>query len=338
MDRRRTRMTRASTAVKAIGWRGFWGGIHLSPPGRRSAPLPALTSGQGVLAGELRAMVEELAIEIGARNTACPDGYGRAAAAMSRRLAQTGLAVRRQAFVADGVECANLDIEILGTRLPEEIVVVGAHYDSVDLPGLCPAANDNASGCAAVIALAQRLATRAHDRTLRFALFANEEPPYFWTSTMGSLVYANACRERGEKITAMLTPETIGCYSDAPGSQRYPLPLGPIVGDRGDFVAFVGASSASGLVKQCTAAFQAATPVRCAGAALPAWVPMAAASDHWSFWKNGYPALMVTDTAPYRYRWYHTPQDTPEKLNYEMMARVVEGLEAVVGQLASSGV
>ncbi len=297
--------------------------------------MPEINAAQLALAAELRRDVEGLAIGIGARNVWNVEGYRAAESLLARELAATGRAVQRQVFAAAGVECVNFWIEVPGTKRPEEIVVVGAHYDSVDLPGTCPAANDNGSGCAAVLAMARRLAGMAMERTVRFVFFANEEPPFFFTEDMGSLVYANECKRRGDNIVAMITPETIGCYSEEPGSQWYPLPLGGILGDRADFIAFVGLSSAGKLVKQCVGVFREASWVTCMGAAMPGSVPMVGASDHWGFWRNGYPALMVTDTALYRYPFYHTPQDTPEKLNYEMMARVVEGFWVVVARLAT---
>ncbi|MBY0308032.1 MAG: M28 family peptidase, partial [Phycisphaerales bacterium] len=202
---------------------------------------------------------------------------------------------------------------------------------------MCPAANDNGSGVAATLALMRRFAAwGAPARTVRFAFFANEEPPHFWTDKMGSFVMGEACRAKGENIIAMLTPETIGCYSDEPGSQRYPLPLvRRFYGDKGNFVAFIGIGKSASLVRRCVGLFRRHAEFPSLGAALPSVVPGVGASDHWGFWRVGYPALMVTDTAPYRYRYYHTRADLPDKIDFERMARVVEGLHRVVGSLAN---
>jgi Zn-dependent M28 family amino/carboxypeptidase len=167
-------------------------------------------------------------------------------------------------------------------------------------------------------------------RTLRFVLFANEEPPFFWTDDMGSLVYANACKARRENIVAMLTPETIGCYLDEPGTQRYPIPVSRWYPSTGNFIAFVGMHESAALIRRVTGTFRERCAFPSIGAGLPSIVPMVGASDHWSFWRNGYPALMVTDTAPFRYVHYHRKTDTPDKIDYPRMARGRDRLSEVV--------
>lgn len=323
------------------------GGCAVDMPGRSyTGPLPALSAGQAALAAELRADVEMLAGTIGERNVFNPEKLAAAEAYLTAELERAGLAVRKQVFAARGVECANIEAEVPGhsgaaeraAAAESEIVIVGAHYDAVRG---CPAANDNGSGAAAVLALARRFAPRpgmqvGMARTIRFVFFVNEEPPFFWTGEMGSLVYARECRDRGARIAAMLSIETIGCYSDEEGSQQYPPVVGAFYPSRGDFIAFVGLYEARELVERCVGAFRLSAPFPSEGAALTALVPRVTSSDHWSFWKMGYPALMVTDTAPYRYPHYHQPTDTPDKLDYERMARVVEGLEGVVWEIANS--
>jgi Zn-dependent M28 family amino/carboxypeptidase len=227
--------------------------------------------------------------------------------------------------------CHNLEVEIQGKTRPEEIVVLGAHYDSAIG---CPGANDNGSAVASLLALARSWRGRTPARTLRFVALANEEPPFFQTEQMGSLVYARRCRERNERVVAMLSLETMGYYSTAQGSQKYPFPVGLFYPSRGDFIAFVGNTGNAKLVRQCVAAFRRHAQFPSEGGALPGGLPGIGWSDHWAFWQVGYPALMVTDTAPFRYPHYHTPQDTPDKLDYDRLARVVTGLEKVIGELA----
>ncbi|MCI0362486.1 MAG: M28 family peptidase, partial [Phycisphaerales bacterium] len=196
-------------------------------------------------------------------------------------------------------------------------------------------ANDNGSGVAATLALARAFAESKPDRTLRFVLFANEEPPYFQTENMGSLVYAKRCRERGENTVAMLSLETIGYYSDAPGSQTYPIkPIGWVYPTTGNFIGFVGNYNSRKLVRQAIKSFRAHAQFPSEGGALPGWIPGVGWSDHWAFWQAGYPAIMLTDTAPFRYPHYHSIHDTPDKLDYDRMARVVDGLRPVVADLA----
>jgi Zn-dependent M28 family amino/carboxypeptidase len=234
--------------------------------------------------------------------------------------------------VAYGAQTPNLIVETLGSTKPKEIIVIGAHYDTcMGTPG----ADDNATGVAGVLALARAFAGRPQARTLRFALFVNEEPPTFQTPDMGSWVYAKACRARGDNIVAMFSLESIGYYCDEPGSQKYPPPVGLFYPSKGDFIAFIGNGSNRALVRRCIRQFRSTTQFPSEGAAVPAALPGVGWSDHWSFWQEGYPALMVTCTAPFRNPNYHKPGDTPETLDYERLARVVMGVERVVVLLAA---
>jgi Zn-dependent M28 family amino/carboxypeptidase len=298
-------------------------------PGKSfSGPLPPVTAAQQSLAEELRRDVTHLAGEIGHRDTEHPEALARAAEFIEGEFRTAGLEPRRQGYEADGQTVFNLDAEVKGRS--DEVVVVGAHYDSVRG---APGANDNGSGVAAVLALARRTGRERPKRTLRFVAFVNEEPPYFQTEKMGSLVYARACKARGERVTAMISVETIGCYSDEKGSQHYPVPLNMFYPSVGNFVAFVGDSGSAELVKRVVGTFRQRVAFPSEGAAVPGFLEGVGWSDHWSFWQCGYPGVMVTDTAPFRYAWYHTVGDTPDKLDYERTARVVEGLEIVVRDL-----
>jgi len=225
----------------------------------------------------------------------------------------------------------NIEAVVAGSAAPGEIVVVGAHYDSVRG---CPGANDNGTGVAAVLELASRFAGSSRRRTIRFVAFVNEEPPWFQTPAMGSAVYANAARARGDRIVGMLSLETMGYYSDERGSQTYPPPLNLLYPDVGNFIGFVSNVRSARLLRRAARAFTARTPFPMRSAAAPAAIPGVGWSDQWSFWQAGYPGLMVTDTAPYRYPWYHTAQDTPDKISADRLAVVVDGLEHVVHVLA----
>ena len=229
------------------------------------------------------------------------------------------------------VQVANALTELFDTAA-SEIIIVGAHYDSV--PD-CPAANDNGTGVAALLEIARLLAGQRYARSVRLVAFANEEPPFFYTEAMGSAVYAARARRRGERIEAMLALETLGWYTDQPGSQRYPFPFSLFYPDRGNFVGFVGNLPARGLVRRALAAFRASTPFPSEGVAAPGGMEGVHWSDHWSFWQAGYPAIMITDTALFRYPHYHAATDTPERLDYPSLARVTLGLAEVVAALAA---
>jgi Zn-dependent M28 family amino/carboxypeptidase len=286
-----------------------------------SAPVIA-TDADRALAGELRRDVVALCAN-GPRNVYAPENLAAAAGYIERALGK----IERQTYQADGVSVANLIVEIRGTARADEIVVIGAHYDSVDD---APGADDNASGVAALLALSRRFQDARPARTLRFVAFVNEEPPHFQTRAMGSWQYARRCRERNENVVAMLSLETIGYYDDRPGSQVYPPPLAAFFPDRGNFIGFAANLGSRALVNRCTRVFRSHARVPAEAASVPGVIQQIGWSDQWSFWQFGYKALMVTDTAPFRNPHYHTAHDTPETLDYARLAMVVEGLHAVV--------
>jgi len=308
-------------------------------PGKSyQGPMPSLTEEQKLLREILREDVHKLAGEIGDRNVRTNyKNLGVAADFIEASFQQAGFKVFHQGYEVDlvglqGRPCYNLVVEITGSERPGEIVIIGGHYDSLeDTPG----ANDNASGTAAVLALARAFAGKQTQRTLRFVAFVNEEPPYFQSKDMGSLVYAKQCRHRHENIVAMLSLETIGYYSEAEGSQHYPVsPLGLIYPTAGNFIAFVGNIKSRKLVREVVELFRRHAQFPSEAAVLPEMLVGVGWSDQWSFWQEGYPGVMVTDTAPFRYPWYHTQEDTPEKIVYDRLAYVVSILEKVVAGLA----
>lgn len=317
-------------AIAVVGW---WTMIRM-PAESYHGELPAADNRLKSLSDELRRDVAHLSVEIGERNVySRPEALQQAADYIGAEFVTAGYDVRRQEYRVSDCDCCNLDVEIHGTSEPEKIVIIGAHYDTaLGVAG----ANDNTSGVAAVLALARRFSGRKTDRTLRFVAFVNEEPPYFQTRRMGSWVYARECRQRDENVVAMLSLETIGYYSDLPGSQKYPAPLGLLYPSEGNFIAIVGNTGSRELVRQVVATFRGREPFPCEGGALPSAIPGVGFSDHWSFWQEGYPAAMVTDTAMFRYPYYHEPEDTIDKIDFDRTARVVRGLDHVVSELAGA--
>ncbi len=297
-----------------------------------SGPLPALTPNQDRLRTGLETHVRVLAHDIGVRSDETYANVQRAAAYIERTLRGLGYEVVSQEFSADNREYRNLEATLRGTSRPQEVVVLGAHYDTAEQ---APGADDNASGVAGVLELAQVFAQERQSRTVRFVFFPTEEPPSFPTADMGSRHYATAARERNDQIVAMLSIESIGYYDTEKGSQRYPFPLNLAYPDVGDFIGFVSNLRSRSLLHRAIAAFRAHATLPTQGAAAPSWVPGVWWSDHWSFWREGYHAIMITDTAPYRNPFYHTPQDTPDRLDYDRMARVVHGLTHVVRAIAN---
>jgi Zn-dependent M28 family amino/carboxypeptidase len=329
------------SAVLSLGVSTAWGQdvdkvgteVILKMPGESfSGKLPALTAAESEITKALRADVELLAGKIGERNVTKYDKLVAAAAFLEKTLAGAGYKVERQTYRVRGRDCVNLAAEITGSTRPAEILIIGAHYDSV--VG-APGANDNSSGVAGVLALARSFAKAKPARTLRFVFFTNEEPPWFQTEAMGSLVYAKRCREQKENIVAMLSLETIGYFSDEKDSQKYPAPFNLVYPSTGNFIGFVGDVKSGPLVSRVVTSFRKHAKFPSEGAAVPAEIVGVGWSDHWSFWQADYRALMVTDTAPFRYPHYHAKDDTPDKLDYERMARVVSGLEKVIAELAT---
>lgn len=283
---------------------------------------------------QLTRHVQVLAGTIGERNLWKYPALQRAAEYIEQQLTASGYRTFRQTYDVSRVPVSNIEAALEGTNRRNEIVVLGAHYDTV---GGCPGANDNATGVAAVLELARRFAGRPQSRTLRFVTFVNEEPPFFQTPQMGSHVYASAAHRRRDHIVAMLSLETMGYFSDVKGSQTYPAPLAAMYPDVGNFIGFVSDVRSEPLLLAARQAFEAATDFPVQGLAGPAELAGVGWSDHWAFWQHGYPALMVTDTAPFRYPWYHTEEDTPDKIDFARFATVVDGLEAVATTLASAG-
>ena len=304
-------------------------------PGRSfHGPLPELTDDETELRGRLESHVQALAGDIGERNVITPDALAQAEEYIRRAFNGSTYQVAEQTYdirLEPPLTVRNIEVEISGTASPGDIVIIGAHYDTV--PG-CAGANDNTTGMAAVLELARLLPARTMDRTVRLVAFVNEEPPFFQTDLMGSRVYARRCRERDENVVAMLSLETIGFYADEPGSQKYPFPFSFFYPDTGNFVGFVGNLGSRSLTRRAIRAFRESTEFPSEGLAAPAWIPGIGWSDHWSFWREGYPGVMITDTAPFRYPHYHTPQDTPDRIDYDRLARVVMGVSRVVEVLA----
>jgi hypothetical protein len=305
---------------------GFWGYkamIDIRP--EVSRPHMGVDSRLAIedLEQRLKAHVESLANGIGERNILVPQTMEAAAGALRDFWEKTGYRVDVQSFQVGQVTCVNLAVEILGETRPDEIVVVGAHYDTV--PG-SPGANDNGSAVAAMLELSRLFKGRSTGKTLRFVAFANEEPPFFKTRSMGSFVYAERCSKARENIVAMLSLETIGYYRDEPGTQKYPFPFRFFYPHTGNFITVVGNLRSKPLVQSFSRHFMEASdfPLECA--APFGFLTGIDWSDQWSFWRFGYPAVMITDTALFRYPYYHSPFDTPDRVDYQALARVTHGI------------
>jgi len=297
--------------------------------GRTNSPFSA----PPISPDRLRQHIQTLSGDLGEHNWLYPTQLRAAADYIEQVWREQGYPVTRHPYTADGQEFANLEVTRPGTTHANEIVLVGAHYDSVEGS---PGADDNTSGVAAMLEISGVFARLNQARTVRFVAFVNEEPPYFETDRQGSRVYAKLCRQRGDNIHAMLSLETLGYYSDEPGSQRYPKPFNLFYPDRGNFIGFVSNLRSRAVMHDAVRAFRGHSDVPIEACATLERIEGVGWSDHASFWREGYEAFMVTDTAIFRYPHYHAASDTPDKVNYPILARVSDGLAGTIAVLADA--
>jgi Zn-dependent M28 family amino/carboxypeptidase len=289
------------------------------------------------LAERLRTHVDRLAGLIGPRHLGKPVALEAAATYIERELQALGATVERQWYETQGQKTRNLIVERLGTKRPNQIVILGAHYDTVSIT---PGADDNASAVAVLLETARLLSRTSFRRTVRFVAFTCEEPPHFNIGTMGSQVYARACRERNDQILGMLCLEMVGYFATADGSQALPptIPkrLRWLFPRRGDFLAAVGNLRSWRLAWAFRRGFKRAVRFPLFSMVFPEAVHEIRLSDNSSFWDQGYPALMLTDTSFLRNPHYHQPTDTPETLDYDRMAQVTLGVAGALRRLGRS--
>ncbi|WP_290650438.1 M20/M25/M40 family metallo-hydrolase [Aquisalimonas sp.] len=305
--------------------------LHMPGASFQSTPSP-LDSREETLRDRLKGHVRVLAEDIGERHYWRPDAKHRAADYIEQVFRDSGHEPQRQAVPTGDEVFHNIEVELQGRGDKDEILVIGAHYDTVRGS---PGADDNASGVAVLMELARLLPKESPERTIRLVAFANEESPFFGTEAMGSLRYAREARVADENIVGMLSLEMLGYFTDEPGSQRRPPVLEYVYPDTGDFLAFVGNVASRSLVRETIGAFRKYAEVPSEGLAAPELIDDIRRSDHWAFWQQGYPGLMITDTANFRNPHYHGPDDTYDTLDYDTMARITAALaKAVAGMPA----
>lgn len=310
----------AALAVTMGGW--LW-----------SASVSAVQRNEGTVRAALAALVRALAVTIGPRSYQDRANLTAAAELIERRLASFGYTVAPQPYQIDDLAVRNVIAQRRGTEQPDRVIVVGAHYDSVVGS---PGADDNASGVAVLLELARVHAETPFRKTVRFVAFTLEEPPFFRSRHMGSRVYARSLRERGEQIEAMLCLESVGYFSHEAGSQSFPWLVFWLrwrYPATGDFITIVSNGDSQPLQTQVRDALTAHMDLPVETYAGPWWIPGVDWSDHGSFWNEGYPAVMLTDTALYRNPHYHRSTDLPETLDYQAMTELVRGLSAALTAL-----
>ncbi len=278
----------------------------------------------------LEAHVRKLSVDLTPRDVSHIENLDLTAAYIRSEFLQLGATVLEQPYRIEGKSYRNV-IARFGPETADRIVV-GAHYDAA---GALPGADDNASGVAGLLELARLLSQRQLTMRVELVAFTLEEPPFFGTNGMGSVIHAESLRKENVKVRAMMSLEMIGYFSDAPNSQHFPAALlQAFYPSRGNFISVVGRVGDGLLARRVKVAMRAAAPLPVYSISAPSFIPGIDFSDQKSYWANGYNAVMITDTAFYRNLNYHTEQDTPEKLDYTRMAMVVEGVFAAVLELS----
>ena len=282
----------------------------------------------------LRRTVNFISKEVGSRGHLQIEALNKTADYIKSELSKYGYSVFEQPYEIEGHTYKNIFVEMKGIKRPEKTFIIGAHYDTVmGTPG----ADDNASGIAGLLELARLLSGRAFDKTIQLVAFTLEEPPFFRSRFMGSHVYAENLKQKGIDVEGVICLEMIGYFKDAPESQLFPLSFFRwIYPTKGNFIIIVSNIKSKSFLKRVKSAFKKGTDLPVESLSAFPLVPGIDFSDHRSFWKFNYNAVMVTDTAFYRNPQYHGIGDIPEILDYDRMAKVVLGLKSSIEELARS--
>ena len=292
--------------------------------------LPQFTTELSALSSRLEDHVYHLSETIGERSAGQPIKLNVTADYIQQQFESFGYIPMNRIFGDDNYR--NIEVDLYGRDKRDEIIVVGAHYDT---RWLTPGADDNSSGIAGLLEIARNLSSKRFPRTIRFIAFANEEVPRYRLDAMGSMYSAKRSYTRTELIIGMIALEMIGYYSDEPGSQRYPEILKKFYPEQGNFIAFVSNLASRDFQLRAISYFRDLEVFPSEGLVAPQWIERdIRRSDHASYWYYDFPAIMITDTAFFRNQNYHAPEDKFNTLDYDSMARVVSGLTIMIERLA----
>jgi len=258
------------------------------------------------------------------------ENLAKAAAYIRQQFTEKGGDVSKQVYDVNGLTYENVILTLPG-KDPARIIV-GAHYDAF---GNTPGADDNASAVAGLIELARLLADIELQHTVELVAYCTEEPPFFGTDDMGSARHAALLRQQRVDVRAMIALEMIGYFTNEKGSQQYPMRLLHLFyPSRGNFIGIVGNTKQRWLTREMKRLMRGTTDLPVYSVSIPSFVPGVDFSDHRSYWEQGFPAVMITDTAFYRNKMYHADGDTADRLDYDRMAKVVVGVFEAVKELA----
>jgi len=314
----------ALALLTAVAWlvltRPLWSSVvKTSPPGL-------------AIAETLETHTRKLSQEFFPRDWKHPENLNRASEYIRENFSSSNQRVSFQNFKVDGTEYRNV-ISEYGTPSAAGTIVVGAHYDAFEKR---PGADDNASGVAGLLELGRLLSAQTLSSKVVLVAYSLEEPPFFGTEMMGSAVHAASLVTAGEKVKLMIALEMIGYFSETPGSQSFPFPLlNLFYPSEGNFVAVIGPMTLSSATVNLKRAMRGAIDLEVVSLNAPSRVPGVDLSDHRNYWKEGFDAVMISDTAFFRNHAYHTDYDTADRLDYRKMAQVITGLNAAVLLLAN---
>ncbi|MCU0849160.1 MAG: M28 family peptidase [Spirochaetes bacterium] len=261
-------------------------------------------------------IVRHLSHDLGERTIRRHENLEAARTFIKNYFSEFGHEPSEQTYAIKGTEVANIITEIRGFSRPDEIIVVGAHYDTVeDTPG----ADDNATAVAALLELYRLSSGHEFKKTVRFVAFTLEEPPFFSTEDMGSMRYACGCKKKNENIELMICLEMMG-YGSKKHKQDFPMyEMKDKYPSGGDYLGVFSLPSLSEYVYLWKKIYNTHAKKKIFEIIAPASIRGMDLSDHSSFIRQGYPAIMLSDTGYYRNKNYHCPEDTYDTINYTFL-------------------
>lgn len=289
-----------------------------------------LSKGDEEIVENVEEIVNKLAVEIGIRNYVYFDNLKKTEEYIVDKFKDLGYDVSFSSYYIKDKKFNNI-VAQLSEQDSDEEIIIGAHYDSCFNPG----ADDNASGIAGLLELARLLKNEDIKTNIKFIAFVNEEPPFFASEMMGSRIYAKQAKQKGARIKAAIIMDLIGYYNDEPNSQKYLPFMGPFYPNKADFITCIGNIPSRKVVKSLKMHFKKESDFPFESLVAPSLTPYVNFSDHWSFWQEGYPAVLITDTAFLRNKNYHIKSDLPDTLNYEKLAVMINGLKDAIVQFAN---
>jgi Zn-dependent M28 family amino/carboxypeptidase len=292
--------------------------------------LPAGAREKRTVLRNAREIIRHLAVDIGERTVCRHENLERARDYIADYFAGHGVNPVEERYEAGGRTVSNIIAEIPGAEIPDSIIMVGAHYDTVEGT---PGADDNASGIAGLLEMFRLLSGSRFKRTARFVAFTLEEPPFFSTELMGSMVNAKNARGRNDRIELMVCLEMLGfasrrCPQDYPmNHKKKEFPA------CGNYISVISLPSSAEYVYLWRNVYNARARHKIYEYIGPASIPGMDLSDHMSFIRHGYPAIMLSDTGFYRNKNYHTTDDTFETINFKFLRNIIINSAAALGEL-----